>query len=128
MKYHETTFEDYLSANSITSLHPVLERNYNKYPENMEDSHNIIFYGPPGSGKYTQTLLFLKRYSQSNLKYEKRVTITSNKVVSYYKISDIHIEVDIELLGCNAKTLWNTIYFQILDICFKFWQLLSRFG
>jgi hypothetical protein len=116
MKYHETTFEDYLSANSISSLHPVLERNYNKYPENMEDSHNIIFYGPPGSGKYTQTLLFLKRYSQSNLKYEKRVTITSNKIVSYYKISDIHIEVDMGMLGCNAKCMWYDIFTHFNDM------------
>ena len=33
-----------------------------------------------------------------------------------FKISDIHFEVDMELLGCNAKVLWNEIYKAILDI------------
>jgi DNA replication protein DnaC len=68
MKYHETTFEDYIVSNSISSLHTVIERNYKKYPDKMEDAHNIVFYGPPGSGKYTQSLLLLKNYSPSELK------------------------------------------------------------
>ena len=32
------------------------------------------------------------------------------------KISDIHFEIDMDLLGCHAKLLWNTIYYHILDI------------
>ena len=116
MKYHETTFEDYIISNEKTSLHPVLERNYVKYPERMEDLHNLIFYGPAGCGKYTQVLLFLKKYSPSQLKYEKRVTITSNKVSSYYKISDVHIEVDMGMLGCNSKAIWHDIYTHLNDM------------
>jgi len=116
MKYHETTFEDYIVSNSISSLHSVIERNYKKYPDKMEDIHNIVFYGPPGSGKYTQSLLLLKNYSPSELKYDKRVTITSNKVTSYYKISDIHIEVDMGMLGCNAKGIWHDIFTHFNDI------------
>ena len=27
-----------------------------------------------------------------------------------FKISDIHFEIDMELLGCNAKVLWNEVY------------------
>tara|TARA_Y100000816_G_C26098936_1_gene582049 strand:- start:352 stop:1299 length:948 start_codon:yes stop_codon:yes gene_type:complete len=116
MKYHETTFEDYIVSNEKSSLHPVLERNFKKYPKNMEELHNLIFYGPPGCGKYTQVLLFLKQYSQSGLKYEKRVTITSNKVPSYYKISDVHIEVDMGMLGCNSKAIWHDIYTHLNDM------------
>ena len=32
------------------------------------------------------------------------------------KISDIHYEVDLSLLGCNSKLLWHEIYVQIIDI------------
>ena len=60
MKYHETTFEDYLVSNSISSLHTVIERNYKKYPDKMEDAHNIVFYGPPGSGKIYTIITFIK--------------------------------------------------------------------
>ena len=31
-------------------------------------------------------------------------------------MSDIHFEVDMYLLGCNAKQLWNDIYIHVLDI------------
>ena len=56
MKYHET-FEDYIISNEKTSLHPVLERNYVKYPERMEFTQFNILWAA-GCGKYTQVLLF----------------------------------------------------------------------
>jgi hypothetical protein len=31
-------------------------------------------------------------------------------------MSDIHFEIDMSLLGCNAKLLWNEIYLQIIDV------------
>jgi hypothetical protein len=34
----------------------------------------------------------------------------------FLKISDIHYEVDMSLLGCNSKQLWHEIYQQIIDI------------
>ena len=48
----------------------------------------------------------------------KVVSITYNKEVLFYRISDIHIEIDIELLGCQAKSLWNTIYIFINNMTF----------
>ena len=42
---------------------------------------------------------------------------TSSKRVDYsYRISDIHYEVDMATLGCNAKSSWHEIFFQIIDI------------
>lgn len=32
------------------------------------------------------------------------------------RISDIHYEVDMAILGCNSKTLWHEIFFKIVDI------------
>ena len=38
-----------------------------------------------------------------------------NKTLYYFKISDIHYEIDMSLLGCNSKLLWHEIYNQIID-------------
>ena len=78
--------------------------------------NNLIIYGPPGIGKYTYALNKIKTVSPSNLKYEKKITFTYNKSTLYFKISDIHYEVDMSLLGCNSKLLWYEIYNQITDI------------
>jgi len=77
---------------------------------------NTILYGPPGVGKYTQALVAIKKYSPSELKYEKRMLITFNKDPVYIKMSDIHFEVNMAMLGCNSKLLWNEIYTQIIDV------------
>jgi hypothetical protein len=61
-------------------------------------------------------LRFLKKYSPSELKYEKKISITYNKQQYFFKISDIHYEIDMSLLGCNSKLLWHDIYQQIVDI------------
>jgi hypothetical protein len=58
----------------------------------------------------------IKKYSHSDLKYEKKLSIVFNKDVYFFKISDIHYEVDMSLLGCNSKLLWHDIYQQIVDI------------
>tara|TARA_Y100000741_G_scaffold252347_1_gene194118 strand:+ start:1361 stop:2263 length:903 start_codon:yes stop_codon:yes gene_type:complete len=79
---------------------------------------NLILYGPPGSGKYYQALYYLKQFSPTQLKYESKVLIPYNKDNLLYRISDIHIEIDIELLGCQAKSLWNTIYKYINNMTF----------
>jgi hypothetical protein len=58
----------------------------------------------------------IKKYSPSELKYEKKLSIVFNKQAYFFKISDIHYEVDMSLLGCNSKLLWHDIYQQIVDI------------
>jgi hypothetical protein len=116
MKFYETHFEEYISENNRINLHPKIEKIYNKFPKTINELKNIIFYGPNGTGKYTQMLNLLKRYSQTELKYEKKISVTYNKQQYFFKISDIHYEVDMSLLGCNSKLLWHEIYMQILDI------------
>jgi hypothetical protein len=58
----------------------------------------------------------IKMYSPTELKYEKKISITYNKQQYFFKISDIHYEIDMSLLGCNSKLLWHEIYQQIIDI------------
>jgi hypothetical protein len=117
MKFLETHFDDYITSNTSEPLHPKIEKLFKtSLPVKVEHLKNIILYGPKGVGKYTQALQCIKKYSNSELKYEKRLTINSNKENFIIKISDIHFEVDMSLLGCNSKVLWNDIYNQITDV------------
>jgi|TARA_B110000285_G_scaffold227689_1_gene289407 hypothetical protein len=113
MKLNDDHFEDYLTRFDEYSLHPKLTVTYNALPSSP---NNLILYGPSGIGKYTQSLAIIRRYSPSKLKYEKKISIPFNKNIYFYKISDIHFEIDMSLLGCNSKLLWNEIYTHIIDI------------
>jgi len=116
MKIQESHFDHYLNDYNTKTLHPNLSKIYDRFPEKIADLKNIIFYGPKGVGKYTQMLAAIKKYSPSELKYEKRLTVNYNKNTYYFKISDIHYEIDMSLIGCHSKLLWNDIYNQITDI------------
>lgn len=115
-KSHISHFDDYLQKNKKHSMHPKLCALYNKFPNTIHNLKNLIFYGPSGVGKYTQMLSCIQKYSPSELKYEKRLTVNFNKEQYLIKMSDIHFEIDMSLLGCNAKLLWNEIYSQIIDV------------
>lgn len=114
MKYYETSAEEYIAAKDAYNLHPQLVPDF--FPKTLGAFENAIVYGPTGSGKYTQVLSLLKRYSPSELKYEKKMTIQSEKQTYTFRMSDIHYEIDMSFLGCNSKSLWNDLYFQIVDI------------
>jgi len=116
MKFLETHYEDYIHSKQKQNLHTKLEKVFNKFPTKLQQLKNIIFYGPSGVGKYTQMLCAIKKYSPTELKYEKKICITYNKQQYFFKISDIHYEIDMSLLGCNSKLLWHDIYLQIIDI------------
>ena len=116
MKFYETHFEEYINESNRINLHPKLDKIYDKFPSSLNKLKNLIFFGPSGTGKYTQMLKSIKKYSPSELKYEKKISLTYNKQQYCFKISDIHYEVDMSLLGCNSKLLWHEIYQQIIDI------------
>ena len=116
MKFYETHFEEYINGNNRENLHPKLDKIYKKFPSTLHELKNLIFFGPNGTGKYTQMLKSIKKYSSTDLKYEKKISLTFNKQQYFFKISDIHYEVDMSLLGCNSKLLWHEIYLQIIDI------------
>ena len=116
MKFIETHFEEYNTNTTKLNLHPKLQKCFNKFPSALSKLGNLIFYGPSGVGKYSQMLHSIKKYSPSELKYEKKLSIVFNKQSYFFKISDIHYEVDMSLLGCNSKLLWHDIYQQIVDI------------
>ena len=116
MKFYESSFEEYLHSNKEYNIHPELDKIYKKLPMNIHELENIIIYGPSGIGKYTQSLKIIQKYSPSNLKYEKKIIANTDKQVYKYKMSDIHYEIDMSMLGCNSKLVWHEIFAQIVDI------------
>ena len=117
MKFYETSADEYISSIETYNLHSELIDTYNQnFPKNIKQFENTIVYGPIGSGKYSQVLYFLKKYSPSELKYEKKMTVQSDKQSYTFRISDIHYEIDMSFLGCNSKNLWYDIFLQIVDI------------
>uniref|UniRef100_A0A6C0DUT8 Uncharacterized protein n=1 Tax=viral metagenome TaxID=1070528 RepID=A0A6C0DUT8_9ZZZZ len=116
MKFYESHYEEYNQAIEKYNIHPELLEIYNKMPSQSKKMENLIFYGPSGIGKYSQVLHFIKKYSPSELKYDKKMIINTDKQQYVYRISDIHYEVDMSLLGCNSKLVWHDLFFQIIDI------------
>jgi len=116
MKFYETSFDEYLQVNKKLNFHPELVEIYEKLPNDPYKMGNIILYGPSGVGKYTQALKLIKKYSQSDLKYDKKLMLNNDKYKYHYRISDIHYEIDMSLLGCNAKIIWHELFLQLVDI------------
>ena len=140
MKYYDTSFEEYIQSIEKYPFHPEVLEKIDAIPNDFSQFQNTIFYGPPGTGKYSCALSLIQKFSTTKMKYDKKISVFnekfekksqkdkpgdkkktnavsfSRKVDFVYRLSDIHYEVDMALLGCNSKTLWNDIFFQIVDI------------
>ena len=80
MKYYETTFEEYLHASKENNLHPELDPLLSQFPKTIDQFQNLILYGPSGSGKYTQALKIIEKYSPSKLKYDRKISVSNDKM------------------------------------------------
>ena len=116
MKFYESHYEDYIQSVKQYNLHPELDAWIHANPSKHHLLDNRILYGPPGSGKYTQCLRIMYPFSPSGLKYDKKINLQTDKYSFIYRISDIHYEIDLSLLGCNPKTIWHEVFMQIVDI------------
>lgn len=117
MKIENNTFHEYLNKLNTINIHKKYEKIYSRLPDKVENMENILFYGAKGIGKYSQALKVIEKYSPSLLHYEKKFIIQNQKKQEYFfKISDIHYEIDMMLLGCNARQLWHDFYNQVIDI------------
>jgi hypothetical protein len=56
MKFHETSFIEYLKKTVEYNIHPELEPLIDRLPKTIDDCFNIILYG---ESKYTQALRIL---------------------------------------------------------------------
>ena len=87
------------------------------YKNMPKDFNHLIFYG--SSIKYVYALKLMEEFSKSKLTYEKKITVNNDNTEYIYRMSDIHIEINFEFLGCIAKNLWAAIYQTILSIAGK---------
>jgi hypothetical protein len=76
---------------------------------------NAIFYGPPGVGKYSLILKYIRKFSDSRLKYNRKLTITFDTKTYQFQMSDVHYEIDMAIFTYNSKLLWHEIYQQLRD-------------
>jgi len=116
MKYLSTRFEDYINECKGKNFHKELLNVSEYFSSNLSEQNNLIFYGPSGVGKYTQALNYIKKFSSTELRFERKINLTCNKKDYVFKVSDVHFEIDMQLLGCNAKILFNEIYYHIQNI------------
>lgn len=116
IKYCETTTDEYITAVKKYDLHNNVA--------SITKPANVIFYGPAGIGKYTQALKYLfidsggcggAPATPPSTK-DKKLFITFNKQEYVLKMSNLHYEIDLALLGCNSKLLWHEIFTQICEI------------
>ena len=77
---------------------------------------SIIIYGPENSGKYNKAIEIIRKHSKSDLKYKRKIEITVDGENYYFNISDIHFEIDFELLGTNENALWSDFINHVNDI------------
>lgn len=94
-----------------------LKENNNIFTEySQSDSpKNIIVYGNNVIDNYIFTLMNLKPLSKSELKYSRRVAIAYKGEDILFNISDIHFEVDFEILGVNQYNIFLTLFQHIKE-------------
>jgi len=109
----QQNFYEYCKEKKSSNMHDAINT-----PDTLDgycNSH-IIYYGARGIGKYSQALFNIQKYSTSQLKYERKLIVNYDKQEYIVMMSDIHFEIDMELLGCNSKTLFLEIIKNIQDI------------
>lgn len=77
---------------------------------------NYIIYGPPGSSKYKSAINICKKISPSGLKYNRKIELTLGDNNYYFKITDVNLEIDFELLGTNEYNIWVAFYNMVKEI------------
>ena len=77
---------------------------------------NTIIFGGENSNKTAAALNIIRHHSPSQLKYKRKIELEINGENYYFNISDIHFEIDFELLGTNETTIWNEFINHVLCI------------
>lgn len=110
------TIDQIRKVNLHNRLENIIDKYATYYRNNPVKNKHLIFYGPPGSGKYSQVLYMLSKINSNALDSDKKISVTNKNKEYHIRISGIHCEVDMQLLSCNAKALWHSIYNYILEI------------
>ena len=95
MKYFSSTFQEYINNCKKHNMHKNMSKIYDSMSNELVDQNNLIFYGPSGIGKYTQVLEYIKKYSPTKLRFERKINIrSSNKKIDYeYRLVTSYVSV-----------------------------------
>lgn len=91
------------------------ENYINKHDINIEDNQNIIIYSNNNYTNYCYSLNFIKKQSISQLKYTRKITLHIKNNDYIFNISDIHLEVDFELLGVDEYNIFFELFNHIKE-------------
>lgn len=81
---------------------------------NIAQDH-YIFFTHDSLQNYNLALKTVQLHSPSSLKYSRTIEVTYNSNKHFFKISDIHIEIDFELLGVNEMNIFQEAFNQIRE-------------
>ena len=75
-----------------------------------ERNKNLIIYSHNNYYNYCYSLNYVKNESPSNLKYTRKITLHIKNNDYIFNISDIHLEVDFELLGVDEYNIFFELF------------------
>ena len=78
------------------------------------DNH-YIYYSNNNYKNYCDCMQNLKDISVSKLKYSRKTNIIYSNQEYFFNISDIHIEIDFELLGVNETNIFFELFNHIKE-------------
>ena len=109
----QQNFYDYCKEKNASNIYDITDT-----PDTLSGFNNshLLYYGAKGIGKYSQALFNIQKYSPTQLKYERKLIVNYDKQEYIIMMSDVHFEIDMELLGCNSKSLFLEIIKNIQDI------------
>tara|TARA_Y100000992_G_scaffold217784_1_gene150575 strand:- start:363 stop:1175 length:813 start_codon:yes stop_codon:yes gene_type:complete len=76
---------------------------------------HIIVYGSNSIDNYCYILNMLKKQSKSQLKYSRRIAINFRSEEILFNISDIHVEVDFDLLGVSEYNIFLELFRHVTE-------------
>lgn len=91
-----------------------LSKENKKFINEKNDSHYIL-YNKNHLHNYYYAIYNLKQISPSNLKYSRKTFIIYNDKEYIFTNSDIHIDIDFELLGVNEVSVFFELFKHIKE-------------
>jgi|TARA_Y100000992_G_scaffold112587_1_gene73486 hypothetical protein len=83
--------------------------------DDEKDHKHYILYHPCSLQNYGYALLNLKEKSPSFLKYSRKTIIPYNQQMLPFQTSDVHLEIDFELLGVNEYSIFFELFRHIKE-------------
>ena len=83
--------------------------------ENIKTNKHFIYYSCNNYVNYCECMRNLTSISNTLLKYSRKTNIIYNNEEYFFNISDVHIEIDFELLGVNEYNIFFELFNHVKD-------------